>query len=485
MDAILRRGHSPPMSRLIVISNRVTAQAGPAGAQGGLWVALGAALRAYRGIWFGWSGGRTDKFTGQIDLQRHEGITTATIDLEEQDIDEYYNGYANRTLWPLFHYRVDLAEYDRSFGSGYERVNERFAETVAPLIDPDDLVWVHDYHLIPLGSQLRQRGVKNRIGFFLHIPWPPARLLVSLPFHERLVRSLLAYDLIGFQTEEWLESFRHYVERELGATMGEENVVHLEGRKVKAAVFPIGIDHDEFREAAESDTARQACERLLKSAEGKSIIVGVDRLDYSKGLEERFAGYRRFLEENEERRHKVFLLQIAPPSRGEVHTYEDIRERLDELSGRINGEFAEIDWVPIRYVNQGYPRAELAGFYRASHIGLVTPLRDGMNLVAKEYVAAQDPDDPGVLILSRFAGAALQLKDALLVNPYSKDEISDAIRTALEMPREERISRWRTMMDNVATENVVAWREAFVGALEGVEVPENHSIRSRPVATET
>jgi trehalose 6-phosphate synthase len=459
-----------PMSRLIVISNRVTPQAGQAGAQGGLWVALGAALRQYRGIWFGWSGGKTDRFSGQIDLQRHDGVTTATIDLEEQDIDEYYNGYANRTLWPLFHYRIDLAEYDRSFGSGYERVNTRFAETVAPLIDPDDLIWVHDYHLIPLGAQLRERGVKNRIGFFLHIPWPPARLLVSLPFHERLVRSMLAYDLIGFQTEEWLESFRHYVERELGAVMDEDFIVRLDGRSVKVGVFPIGIDSDEFEQAADSPEALRACERLRASIEDKHLIVGVDRLDYSKGLEERFAGYRRFLEENSDCRGKVTLLQIAPPSRGEVHTYEDIRERLDELSGRINGEFAEIDWVPIRYVNQGYARADLAGFYRASEIGLVTPLRDGMNLVAKEYVAAQDPDDPGVLILSRFAGAALQLKDALLVNPYSKDEISDAIRQALAMPKEERIRRWRTMMTSVRDENVMWWRAAFVKALEEVDV---------------
>jgi trehalose 6-phosphate synthase len=456
-----------PMSRLIVISNRVTpASHGASGAQGGLWVALGAMLREYRSIWFGWSGERTDEFTGHIDLQRHEGVTTATIALEEQDIDEYYNGYANRTLWPLFHYRIDLSEYDRSFGSGYERVNERFGETVTPLIDPDDLVWVHDYHLIPLGQQLRKHGVRNRIGFFLHIPWPPARLLVSLPYHERLVRSLFAYDLIGFQTEEWLESFRHYVERELGATMDPDGTVHLDGRTVRAAAFPIGIDFEDFQKAANSDQAREAGDRLTASAEGKHIVVGVDRLDYSKGLAERFEGYRRFLEEHGDFLGKVFLLQIAPPSRGEVHTYETIREELDELSGRINGEFAEVDWVPIRYVNRGYPREALAGFYRAAPIALVTPLRDGMNLVAKEYVAAQDPEDPGVLILSRFAGAALQLKDALLVNPYSKDEISDAIDTALRMPKEERVRRWRSMMDSVRDADVVAWREAFVAALE-------------------
>jgi trehalose 6-phosphate synthase len=428
---------------------------------------LSAALREYRGIWFGWSGKKTDEFNGLIDFERHEGVTSATIDLEEQDIDEYYNGYANRTLWPLFHYRVDLAEFDRSFGSGYERVNERFAETVVPLIDPDDLVWVHDYHLIPLAAQLRQRGLKNRIGFFLHIPWPPSGLFVSLPFHERLVRSMLAYDLVGFHTAEWLASFCDYVEKYLGGRVEPDGTVHVGERTLQAGVFPIGIDYQGFRQAAASENARIAFERLRHSAAGRHTIIGVDRLDYSKGLEDRFYGYRRFLEEHGDCRGKVFLLQIAPPSRGEVAAYESIREHLDELSGRINGEFAEVDWVPIRYVNQGYPREELAGFYRAAEIALVTPLRDGMNLVAKEYVAAQDPEDPGVLILSRFAGAAAQLKDALLINPYSKDEISDAIHTALQMPREERIRRWQAMHESVAKEDVVAWRHAFVSALEG------------------
>jgi trehalose 6-phosphate synthase len=462
-----------PLSRLIVISNRVSAPKArsASGAQGGLAVALTAALREYRGLWFGWSGNMTDEFTGHIDLQRHHGVTTATIDLEEQDVEEYYNGYANRTLWPLFHYRIDLAEYDRSFGSGYERVNHRFAETVAPLIEPDDLVWVHDYHLIPLGSQLREKGVKNRMGFFLHIPWPPSRLLVSLPFHQALVKSLLAYDVIGFQTEEWLESFRHYVERELGGRCDSDGTVHVGDRSVHAAAYPIGIDFKEFEEAAKSEVARSACARLRASSDGRQTIIGVDRLDYSKGLEERFLGYRRFLHEREDWRGRVFLLQIAPPSRGEVATYEVIREHLDELSGRINGEFAEVDWVPIRYVNQGYPREALAGFYRAAEIALITPLRDGMNLVAKEYVAAQDPEDPGVLILSRFAGAALQLKDALLVNPYSKDEISDAIQKALAMSREERIARWRSMMTNVRDEDVVAWRKSFVAALRAAGKP--------------
>jgi trehalose 6-phosphate synthase len=459
------------MSRLIVISNRVSPPKtdSDSGAQGGLAVALAAALREYRGLWFGWSGKKTDKFTGQIDMQRAHGVTTATVDLEEQDVDEYYNGYANRTLWPLFHYRIDLAEYDRSFGSGFERVNERFADTVTPLIEPDDLVWVHDYHLIPLGQQLRDRGFKNRMGFFLHIPWPPSRLMVSLPYHERLVRTMLAYDVIGFQTEEWLESFCHYVERELGGTIDADGMVHVGDRSVHAAAYPIGVDYKEFSETLESEAAQVSFERLRKSAAGRRTIIGVDRLDYSKGLEERFLGYRRFLEKHRDQHRKIFLLQIAPPSRGEVATYEVIREHLDELSGRINGEFADVDWVPIRYANQGYRREELAGFYRAAEIALITPLRDGMNLVAKEYVAAQDPEDPGVLILSRFAGAALQLKDALLVNPYSKDEIADAIMAAIRMPKEERIRRWKSMIESVRNEDVVAWRHAFVSALENAK----------------
>ena len=458
------------MSRLIVISNRVSTPKPRSanGSQGGLAVALAAALREYRGLWFGWSGEKTDEYTGQINLHREDGVTTATIDLEEQDVDEYYNGYANRTLWPLFHYRIDLAEYDRSFGAGYERVNERFAETVTPLIEPDDLIWVHDYHLIPLGQQLRQRGLRNRIGFFLHIPWPPQRLLVSLPFHERLVKSMLAYDLIGFHTEEWLESFHHYVTRELGGSVAADGTVTVGSRTVKTAAFPIGIDFSEFDKTLASEETKSAFETLKRSAEDKKIIIGVDRLDYSKGLEERFQGYRRFLEENDDWRGRVSFLQIAPPSREEVHTYEAIRERLDELSGRINGEFAEVDWVPIRYVNQGYPREALAGFYRASDVALITPLRDGMNLVAKEFVASQDPADPGVLILSRFAGAAHQLGKALLVNPYSKDELSDAIREALDMPKAERIRRWEKMVDNVRKEDVLAWRRGFVEALQSV-----------------
>lgn len=455
------------MSRLIVISNRVSAGGG---AQGGLAVALSAALRANGGIWFGWSGQVTEQFTGHINFQRTDGVATATVDLEEQDVDEYYNGYANRTLWPLFHYRIDLAEYERSFAGGYERANARFADTVLPLIERDDVVWVQDYHMIPLGRELRNRGVRNRIGFFLHIPWPPRRLLATLPDAAALVETLFAYDVIGFHTREWLDSFVDFVKAEMGATV-VDGVAYCNGRSVRLVACPIGIDTRAFEDMARSNAARRTYEKIRASLVGRTLIVGVDRLDYSKGLEERFLGYERFLEEHPEERNSLVLLQIAPPSRGEVTSYQRIRTTLEGLAGRINGAHAELDWVPIRYVNQGYPRDVLAGVYRAARIGLVTPLRDGMNLVAKEYVAAQDPDDPGVLILSRFAGAAEQMPQALLVNPYSAEELSDALQRARSMSLVERKTRWDAMIRNVREQDVMWWLDTFRSCLESAEPP--------------
>ena len=459
------------MSRLIVVSNRVTPPDGrPAGSQGGLAVALAEALREYRGLWFGWSGASTPEFTGHINMERSDGITSATIDLEEQDIDEYYNGYANKTLWPLFHYRIDLTEYDRSFDSGYARVNQRFAETLLPIIDPDDIIWVHDYHLIPLATELRKRGITNRIGFFLHIPWPPSRLLETLPHHEQLVASLFDYDLVGFQTEEWREAFSDYLVRKDLVEIGEDGRMTAFGHSIVAAAFPIGIDAEAFVGAAAGPEALATRDRMATSIAGRQMIIGVDRLDYSKGMEERFLGYERFLADNPDRCQEVFLLQIAPPTRSDVGSYQEIRGKLDTLSGRINGAYAEVDWVPIRYVNRGYPRSVLAGIYRMARIGLVTPLRDGMNLVAKEYVAAQDPEDPGVLILSRFAGAALQMPEALLINPYSQEEIADAIKQGLEMPLAERKRRWGALIEGIMANDAVRWRNDFVTALENTQL---------------
>jgi trehalose 6-phosphate synthase len=463
------------MSRLVVISNRVAVPKarGVAGAQGGLAGALNSALKERGGLWFGWSGQESEDRTGNMNLQRSEGVTTATIDLSTRDVEEYYNGYANSTLWPLFHYRIDLTEYENETGKGYERVNDRFADCALPLIDEADLIWVHDYHLIPLGQRLRDRGAKNRIGFFLHIPWPPTRLLTSLPFHRRLVETMLAYDLIGFQTEEWLSSFVHYCENELGASVDQASgQIDHEGRTVIARAYPIGIDWDHFQSLGASDEAKAAEERFLASTRNRVAMIGVDRLDYSKGLPQRIDGIGRFFDQHPDRTRDLVFIQIAPPSREDVESYQQIRNLLEQKTGQINGARSEVDIVPIRYVNHGYSHAELYGFFRASKIGLVTPLRDGMNLVAKEYVAAQDPADPGVLVLSEFAGAAHQLgadgKGAVLVNPHSPDALARAIKLALDMPLEERKARYQAMVGTVRDDNVHQWTKAFCDDLAAV-----------------
>lgn len=455
------------MSRLIVVSNRVNPPADTGvGTSGGLAMALSAALREDKGLWFGWSGNTIEDYTGHISMQVVGGVTVALLDLEEQDQNEYYNGYANRTLWPLFHYRTDLVNYERSFDEGYERVNIRFAETLLPLIGPDDIIWVQDYHLIPLGRELRRRGVKNRIGFFLHIPWPARRILSTLPRHTELVEAMFSYDLIGFQTEDDVEAFLDYARHDVNAEVCEDGVVKAFGNRSRVKAFPIGIDATDFAATLKSDKAEEYRRLMIKSQDGRKMILGVDRLDYSKGLEERFSAYETLLDKYPDLHGELFLLQIATRSRDSVDAYQDLRARLDTISGQINGAYATVDWVPLRYVNRPYRRDELAGIYRAAHIGLVTPLRDGMNLVAKEFVASQDAANPGVLILSEFAGAAETMKEALIVNPLSREDVAEAIRQGLNMPLKQRQARWEALMENVETNDVSRWRDSFVEMLK-------------------
>jgi trehalose 6-phosphate synthase len=451
------------MSRLVVVSNRVaTAEVAMSG---GLAVALSSGLRGEPALWFGWSGQRTHRFTGELSSRRLGDIDVVTLDLEEADYDAYYNGYANATLWPLFHSRTDLANYDRSFAEGYARVNRRFAEALAPLLRPDDLVWVHDYHLIPLGRELRRLGVTNPIGFFLHIPWPARQLFATLPRHGDLAAALFAYDLVGMQTADCVEAFQSYVLHEAcGSDVGGR--LHAFGASVKVEAFPIGLDTDNFLELARSPAALLACDRMNAHGLFRSLIVGVDRLDYSKGIPERLEGFEQYLSDHPDMVRKVLYLQIAPSSRADVEAYQTLRANVLALAGRINATWAEMDHAPVLCVNRNYSREELAGIYRAARVGLVTPLRDGMNLVAKEYVAAQDPADPGVLILSRFAGAARQMKDALIVNPYCREELADAIGAAIAMPRAERLRRWQGLMEGVVRDDVGAWRDSFLAALQ-------------------
>lgn len=455
------------MSRLIVISNRVTSPGDKAQA-GGLAVALHGALKAYSGLWFGWSGQTVESFTGEPRMSTVKGVTTALIDLEPDDVAEYYDGYANATLWPLFHHRIDLTAYERAFGAGYARVNQRFAEAVRPLIEPGDLIWVHDYHLIPVAQELRKLGVDNPIGFFLHIPWPAPQLLVTLPKHRELVEALFDFDLVGLQTQDSVQSLTDYVMTEAEGVRNADGRLEAFGHKIRLSSFPIGLDYESFSHIAKGPTAVRTYDRMAAHSAFRSLVVGVERLDYSKGLEERLAGFERFLERWPERARRTMMIQIAPTSRDNVGAYQDLRDRLSARVGDINSRFALMDWSPIRYINRGYSRAELAGVYRAAKVGLVTPLRDGMNLVAKEYVAAQDGADPGVLILSRFAGAASQLPEALIVNPYDPDAIAEALYRAVDMPLEERQERHRSMLQTVRTYDVRRWRDDFVQALKGM-----------------
>jgi trehalose 6-phosphate synthase len=454
------------VTRLVIVSNRV-AQPREARA-GGLATAMHSALSEIGGVWFGWSGTISEACASDVHREQVGNIAYATIDLGREDFDAYYNGFANRTLWPLFHHRLDLIDYRRGNYEGYLRVNKLFAQRLAGLIEPDDVIWVHDYHLIPLAQMLRELGVGNRIGFFLHTPLPTGELMASLPRHRELFECLPAYDLVGFQTQANLRAFTDYLVREDGGRLHADGRLESHsGRRFRADAFPIGIDVDAVAGAAASAFGRDVIQRFRTSLLDRVLAIGVDRLDYSKGIPERFEAFAEFLAMHPERHGKVTFLQIAPTSRSEVPEYRQIKARLNQLAGSINGEYADPDWVPLRYVNKSFQQGTLAGYYRLAQIGLVTPFRDGMNLVAKEFVAAQDPDDPGVLVLSRFAGAAHELQGAVLVNPYDIENVAEAIETALSMPLAQRRERWQAMMPVLRDNDITAWRTRFLEQLQG------------------
>ncbi len=452
------------MSRLVIVSNRVAVPG--ENRPGGLAVALQAALQENGGLWFGWSGKTVREASGELCEQSEGGICYVTMDLNRGDHEAYYNGFANRTLWPLLHFRLDLMDYTRDRYEGYRRVNTLFADKLAPLLRADDTIWIHDYHLIPLAALLRERGIDCRLGFFLHVPMPASDLLAAMPDHACLFSTLYAYDLVGFQTERDVERFQDYVRLFGGARVLDDGVLEAPGgRRLRVAAFPISIDTTQIASQSAAAIAKPAVRDLRKSLRPQLLAIGVDRLDYSKGLPERFYGFERYLERHAGERGSLTYLQIAPVSRGDVSEYRQLRNQLDQIAGHINGNHALPDWTPLRYVNRNFAHATLTGFYRLARLGLVTPLRDGMNLVAKEFVAAQDPDDPGVLILSLFAGAAQEMKAALLVNPYDLDSVADAIATATNMPKTQRIERWRAMMNHLVEHDIHAWRRTFLTAL--------------------
>jgi len=452
--------------RLVIVSNRVAMPDGSGVAAGGLAVGVLAALREHGGVWFGWSGELTEGDASDPKIESRGNIDYATISLNEKEFEQYYNGYSNKVLWPVCHYLLDFIRYYREDFEGYRRVNSIFARKLARLLKPDDIIWVHDYHLIPLAAELRNAGIENPIGFFLHVPFPSFEAFRAVPGHDYLLRCMCAYDVLGFHTQGDLAAFQTCIREPIvGAEFLDHNRVKVDGGELIADVFPIGIDVDEIQALAVAAQDLKQVERMKQSLAGRSLVIGVDRLDYSKGLVQRFLAYQRLLEKYPNTQNYLTLMQIAPPTRTGVRAYDAIRSELEQAAGHINGRYAEADWVPIRYLNKGVSRKPLMGFFREAVAGLVTPVRDGMNLVAKEFVAAQDPEDPGMLVLSSLAGAACELTDAIIVNPHDREDVADGIATAISMPLEERRVRTAAMMEVLRRNDITAWRKRFVDAL--------------------
>jgi trehalose 6-phosphate synthase len=454
------------LARVVVVSNRVAVPSKDGGPlAGGLAVVLRSFLKRNHGVWFGWSGRMAAAGKEAPRPVEHSGVTYITTDLAPADYQEYYNGFANRMLWPILHYRLDLAEFSTRNLTGYMRVNELFADRLHKFLKPDDVIWVHDYHLIPLAKALRNRGHENKIGFFLHVPFPPPELLIALPKHERVILSLCYYDLVGFQTDVDADNFARYLTNECRMPSRDPRTFSAGSRIVRIGVFPVGVEIAEFERLARRTVRATFVREVLDSLAGRSLIIGVDRLDYSKGIGFRVSAFEQFLDAYPRWRGAVTYLQITPRSRSEIEEYADMERSIREIVGRVNGRYGEASWTPIRYVNRPYSRSALAGLYRSSRAALVTPLRDGMNLVAKEYVAAQDPKDPGVLILSRFAGAAIECESALLVNPYDPEAVAAAIDQALSMPIEERHARHSATIKVLVDNDVKHWGTRFIDAL--------------------
>jgi trehalose 6-phosphate synthase len=459
-------GTQSKAGRLVVVSNRVAPIEEGQPTAGGLAAGVLDALQETGGLWVGWSGEITAAGESCLQLERQKGrIRLQTLDLAQADYNEYYRGFANSALWPVLHYRPELARFSRADYAGYRRVNGLFAAAVATKLGPEDIVWAHDYHLLGFAAALRESGVTNRLGIFLHTPFPAPAVFMTIPVHAELARSLCQYDLIGFQTEADRRAFEDYVLREADGHLLPGRALVAFGRVCRTGVYPIGVQVEEIRRQARPPADCPQITKLHASIGDSKLIISVDRLDYSKGLPERFLAYERFLEQNEQRRGSVTFLQIAPPSRSDVETYREIRLALEREAGRINGRFAELDWTPVRYLNRGFARQGLMPMYARANVGLVTPMRDGMNLVAKEYVAAQDPADPGVLVLSQFAGSACELRTALLVNPHDPEELASALEQALSMTLAERRERHAEMSAVLRRNSLSVWRDRFLSDL--------------------
>jgi trehalose 6-phosphate synthase len=462
---------------LLAISNRLPELRAPVSPDeekkrlvGGLVSALEPVLAARGGLWLGWSG-RTapgDAF-GTVRLEPATVPALAWIDLPAAAQQLYYNGFCNRSLWPLFHSLPGKVRFVDAEWDSYMAVNDRLAEAAAELVESDCAVWAHDFHLLMLAACLRRRGHRGPLGLFLHVPFPGVDLFRIIPWADRILEGILAFDLIGLQTPSDARNLLHTVGALSPATVSDD-AISFGGRRIRVGAFPIGIIPESFEPPDEPEESEETT-ALLQSVSGRRLVLGVDRLDYTKGIQERLEAFGRFLTLFPEWRGKVSYVQISVPSRADVLEYQDQRNRIESTVGRINGEFGEAHWTPVRYLYRSYRRGQLSRFYRAADVCLVTPLRDGMNLVAKEFVAAQEEKSPGVLVLSRFAGAAHELLDAVLTNPFHPDGMAKDIDRALKMPPAERVERHARLLAAVRRTTASSWAESFVAALEACRGP--------------
>ena len=451
---------------LVVVSNRVARGTANEPMTGGLAAALLPVVEKSGAIWVG-SSGRVRGSSQKEPFAEIEALgagALAMLDLPAAHYGGYYEGFANSALWPALHSRTDLIRASQDDYLSYREVNAFMARALLRFQKPDAVFWIQDYHFLALGAELRDLGVIRPIGFFLHTPWPARAVIGGVPHHRELVEAMLAYDLIGLQTEDDCENFLSYVRSDLGLAARDGVVTSRYGAS-RVAVFPIGIDPEKFAQQAAKAVSHPDVSRLRRSLNGEKLAIGVDRLDYSKGLVNRINAFDRMWTLQPGLARTASLLQIATPSRGAIEAYGNLQNELARLVSDVNGRHGEVDWTPIRYLNKGFSQTVLAGLYRTAQVGVVTPLHDGMNLVAKEYVAAQNPADPGVLVLSKFAGAANELDTALMVNPHDIDGMARTIASALSMPLTERRLRWEAMMTKLRSSTIQQWFADFVDAL--------------------
>lgn len=468
--------------RLVVVSNRVPSPLEPPTQEqqrtqsvSGVVSAIWPALEERGGLWFGWSGKSVEGRASTIPTVSDIGsVRLATIDLSQNEMRLFYTEFANQNLWPLLHgFPARMVIWENTY-QAYRRLNRRFAEALHPLLQSDDLVWVHDYHFLLLGSELRRLGWSGKVGFLLHVPFPSADTFAILPWARHLLQGLFTYDLVGVQTSRDAHNLLESIKAELGG-ITVDRVVSRGERSLQVGVYPDGIDAAAFGGWASQAGHGQPSQLLRRFSGRQRMILGVDRLDYTKGIPGRLLAFEHLLEHYPSRRGQVSLIQISVPSRSHIPEYIQEKEQVDRLVGRINGHFSEADWVPVHYLYRSYTQQDLAGFYRTADVCLVTPLRDGMNLIAKEFVASQG-DDPGVLVLSRFCGAAETMQEALIVNPYDIGATAAAINRALNMSRAERHRRREALSQVVRTQTAQAWCDAFLADLVG---PEELTVRAR------